>query len=192
MLVILAVTDVRQEHPALAPLAIGLSLTMIHYASINATGTSVNPARSIGVGLFAGTDAIIQLWLFILAPTIGGAMAGLIYPILFGHGEEPVAGSGLTFGRVPPAAAPAYGVPSDQYQQQWNQPDAEAPDGSVATGRQQQPPAAPTPTPPPESAPPSTPPPGTPPPATPGAPPQQSWPPDDEGPERTVIRPPGQ
>ena len=72
VLVILAVTDIRQEHPALAPLAIGLSLTMIHYASINATGTSVNPARSIGVGLFAGTDAIIQLWLFILAPTIGG------------------------------------------------------------------------------------------------------------------------
>ena len=48
--VILAVTDARNEHPALAPLAIGLALTMIHFASITATGTSVNPARSIGVG----------------------------------------------------------------------------------------------------------------------------------------------
>ena len=48
--VILAVTDARNEHPALAPAAIGLTLTMIHFASISLTGTSVNPARSIGVG----------------------------------------------------------------------------------------------------------------------------------------------
>ena len=70
--VILAVTDARNEHPALAPAAIGLTLSMIHFASINLTGTSVNPARSIGVGLFAGSDAIIQLWLFILAPLARG------------------------------------------------------------------------------------------------------------------------
>ena len=72
IMIILAVTDSRVEHPVMAPLAIGLALAMIHFASINATGTSVNPARSIGVGLFAGTDAIIQLWLFILAPLLGG------------------------------------------------------------------------------------------------------------------------
>ena len=66
--VILAVTDARNEHPALAPAAIGLTLTMIHFASISLTGTSVNPARSIGVGIFAGSDAIIQLWLFIVGP----------------------------------------------------------------------------------------------------------------------------
>ena len=120
--VILAVTDARNEHPALAPLAIGLALTMIHFASIGATGTSVNPARSIGVGVFAGTDAVIQLWLFILAPLIGGAVAGATYPILFGQGSEPVPGSGFAFPRaaVAPAAVPGYGAP-DQYQQEWNQ-----------------------------------------------------------------------
>ena len=118
--VILAVTDARNEHPALAPAAIGLTLTMIHFASINLTGTSVNPARSIGVGIFAGGDAIIQLWLFIVAPLVGGAVAGFTYPLIFGHGTDPVAGSGLTFARPAPAAVPGYGAP-DQYQQEWNQ-----------------------------------------------------------------------
>ena len=118
--VILAVTDARNEHPALAPAAIGLTLTMIHFASINLTGTSVNPARSIGVGIFAGGDAIIQLWLFIVAPLIGGAVAGFTYPLLFGHGTDPVAGSGFSFARPAPAAVPGYGAP-DQYQQEWNQ-----------------------------------------------------------------------
>lgn len=116
--VILAVTDVRNEHPALAPAAIGLALTMVHLASITATGTSVNPARSIGVGVFAGSDAVIQLWLFILAPLAGAAIAGITYPMLFGHGSDPVPGSGL---RRAPAAAPGYGAP-DQFQQEWNQP----------------------------------------------------------------------
>lgn len=115
--VILAVTDARNEHPALAPAAIGLALTMVHLASIAATGTSVNPARSIGVGVFAGSDAIIQLWLFILAPLAGGAIAGITYPMLFGHGSEPVPGSGL---RRTAAAVPGYGAP-DQLQQEWNQ-----------------------------------------------------------------------
>jgi aquaporin Z len=118
--VILAVTDSRFEHPALAPLAIGLTLTAIHFVAIPATGTSVNPARSIGPALFAGGDAIIQLWLFILAPLIGGAVGGLVYPLLFGHGTEPVPGSGLTFARPAPAAVPGYGAP-DQFQQEWNQ-----------------------------------------------------------------------
>jgi aquaporin Z len=118
--VILAVTDARNEHPALAPAAIGLTLAMIHFASINLTGTSVNPARSIGVGLFAGGDAIVQLWLFILAPLAGGAIAGITYPLVFGHGTEPVPGSGLSFARSAPAAVPGYGAP-DQFQQEWNQ-----------------------------------------------------------------------
>lgn len=118
--VILLMTDARHQHPALAPLAIGLALTMIHFASINATGTSVNPARSIGVGVFAGTDAILQLWLFILAPLLGGAIAGVTYPVLFGQGSEPIAGSGLAWRRTAPAAVPGYGAP-DEYQQQWNQ-----------------------------------------------------------------------
>jgi len=122
--VILAVTDARNEHPALAPAAIGLTLSMIHFTSIHLTGTSVNPARSIGVGLFAGGDAIIQLWLFILAPAIGAAIAGFTYPLIFGHGTEPVPGSGLSFGRPAPAAVPGYGAP-DQFQQEWNQQAAQ-------------------------------------------------------------------
>ncbi len=116
--VILAVTDERNEvNVAMGPLAIGLALAMIHFASMSATGTSVNPARSIGVGVFAGTDAIVQLWLFVLAPLLGAAIAGLTYPVLFGQGATPVAGSGLNFGG---------GRKGDQfvpgsYEAQWNQ-----------------------------------------------------------------------
>ncbi|HET8960024.1 aquaporin [Nocardioides sp.] len=119
--VILAVTDVRNEHPALAPLAIGLTLTMLHFGSIAATGTSVNPARSIGVGVFAGVDAIAQLWLFVLAPLLGAAIAGFTYAMLFGRGADDVPGSGLRFVRVEtaPGAVPGYGAP-DQLQEQWN------------------------------------------------------------------------
>ena len=101
LMAILAVTDERNQHPALAPLAIGLTLAMIHFATIPLTGTSVNPARSIGPALFAGVDAIAQLWLFILATLLGGALAGLLYPLVFGRHGEPVAGSGLRFGVVP-------------------------------------------------------------------------------------------
>ena len=118
--VILSVTDARNEHPGLAPLTIGLSLAMIHFGSIAATGTSVNPARSIGVGVFAGTDAVLQLWLFIIAPLLGAAIAGASYAVLFGQGSEPVPGSGFNFSRPVPAAVPGYGAP-DQYQQEWNQ-----------------------------------------------------------------------
>lgn len=130
VLVILAVTDTRNEHPGLAPLAIGLTLAAIHFASVWATGTSVNPARSISVAFFSGSDYIIDLWIFILAPLLGAAVAGLAYPALFGHGADPVPGSGLSFssGR---AAAPMYGV--DQYQQQWNQ-QAPAAGGYPAPG----------------------------------------------------------
>jgi aquaporin Z len=131
--VILAVTDVRNEHPALAPLAIGLTLTMLHFGSIAATGTSVNPARSIGVGVFAGVDAVAQLWLFILAPLLGGAIAGITYALLCGRGAEDVPGSGLRLVRIQIApgamapgvaapgvgAVPGYGAP-DQLQEQWN------------------------------------------------------------------------
>ena len=67
-----------------APIAIGLALTLIHLISIPVTNTSVNPARSIGVGLFAGSDAISQLWLFIVAPIAGGLIAGFSYAVLLG------------------------------------------------------------------------------------------------------------
>jgi aquaporin Z len=84
--VILGVTDTRAPK-GFAPLAIGLALTLIHLVSIPVTNTSVNPARSIGPALFAGGDAISQLWLFILAPIIGALIAGLTYALLLGRGR---------------------------------------------------------------------------------------------------------
>jgi len=62
-----------------APIAIGLGLTLIHLISIPITNTSVNPARSTGPALFAGAWALQQLWLFWLAPLIGGVIGGVIY-----------------------------------------------------------------------------------------------------------------
>ncbi|NYD40827.1 aquaporin [Nocardioides panaciterrulae] len=118
--VVLAVTDTRNEHPVMAPLAIGLAYTMILLASIGATGGSANPARSIGVGVFAGTDAFVQLWLFILAPLLGGAIAGATYALMFGEGSEPVPGSGFNLPWPPSAAVAGHGAP-DQYQAEWNQ-----------------------------------------------------------------------
>src|SRR6478735_8804496 len=99
VIVILAVTDERFEHPSLAPLTIGFTLTAIHFVAIPATGTSVNPVRSIGPALFAGPDAIEQLWLFILAPVIGAAIAGIAFPLLFGRASDAVPGSGFPFRR---------------------------------------------------------------------------------------------
>jgi aquaporin Z len=121
LMVILGVTDERNDTVAFAPLAIGLSLAAIHFVAIPATGTSVNPARSIGVAFFSGSDAIIQLWVFILAPLVGGALAGVLYPLVFQRAGEPVPGSGFG-GRARPgvAAVPGFGAP-DQFQQQWSQ-----------------------------------------------------------------------
>lgn len=65
-----------------AGIAIGLSLTLIHLVSIPITNTSVNPARSIGPALFAGPAALGQLWLFIVAPLVGGALAAGVYAVL--------------------------------------------------------------------------------------------------------------
>jgi aquaporin Z len=81
--VILGVTDTPAPK-GFAPLAIGLTLTLIHLVSIPVSNTSVNPARSIGPALFAGSDAIAQLWVFILAPLLGGLIAGASYLFLFG------------------------------------------------------------------------------------------------------------
>ena len=62
-----------------APIAIGLALTLIHLISIPVTNTSVNPARSTGVAVFAGSGALGQLWLFWVAPLVGGALGGVLY-----------------------------------------------------------------------------------------------------------------
>jgi aquaporin Z len=69
-----------------APLAIGLALVMIHLVSIPVTNTSVNPARSTGPALFVGGWAMMQLWLFWVAPLIGGVLGGVVYRWL---SEEP-------------------------------------------------------------------------------------------------------
>src|SRR4051794_21710614 len=88
LLVILGATDTRAPK-GFAPIAIGLALTLIHLVSIPVTNTSVNPARSTGVAFFAGGWALGQLWLFWLAPLLGGAIAGAVYGPLLGRGEEP-------------------------------------------------------------------------------------------------------
>ncbi len=78
LLVILGATDKRAPQ-GFAPIAIGLCLTLIHLISIPVTNTSVNPARSTGVALFAGDWAISQLWLFWVAPIIGSILGAAIY-----------------------------------------------------------------------------------------------------------------
>jgi len=78
LLVILGVTG-REAPIGFAPLAIGLSLTLIHLISIPVTNTSVNPARSTAPAVFVGGDVLKQLWLFWLAPIIGAVLAGLLH-----------------------------------------------------------------------------------------------------------------
>jgi aquaporin Z len=78
LIIILGATDARAP-AGLAPIAIGLGLTLIHLISIPVTNTSVNPARSTGVALFEGGWAISQLWLFWIAPIVGAILAGLFY-----------------------------------------------------------------------------------------------------------------
>jgi aquaporin Z len=82
LLVILGATDKRAP-AGFAGLAIGLMLTLIHLISIPVTNTSVNPARSTGVAVFAGGWAIGQLWMFWVAPIVGAILAGLVYKMVF-------------------------------------------------------------------------------------------------------------
>ena len=76
-----------------APLAIGLGLTLIHLVSIPVTNTSVNPARSTGVAVFVGGWALAQLWLFWVAPIVGGAIGGVLYRWLVGEQEPAITGT---------------------------------------------------------------------------------------------------
>ena len=79
VLVVLGTTDTKVGAGNLAGLAIGLSLILIHLVCINLTGTSVNPARSIGPAIFAGGQALADLWVFIVAPLVGGALAACVW-----------------------------------------------------------------------------------------------------------------
>jgi aquaporin Z len=84
VLVVLGTTDPEKGAGNFAGLAIGLSLVLVHLACIRYTGTSVNPARSIGPALFQGGDALSQLWIFIVGPFIGAAIAALVWGIIAG------------------------------------------------------------------------------------------------------------
>lgn len=81
LVIIMGATDKRAP-AGFAPIAIGLGLTLIHLISIPVTNTSVNPARSTSQALFVGGWAVEQLWLFWVAPLIGGAIGGVIYKIM--------------------------------------------------------------------------------------------------------------
>ncbi|GAT13342.1 aquaporin Z [Mycolicibacterium thermoresistibile] len=102
LFVILGATEERAPK-GFAGLAIGLTLTLIHLVSIPISNTSVNPARSTGVAFFNGDGAPGQLWLFWVAPLIGAAIAGAVYPLLFGTREQlaerPVREEALDTGR---------------------------------------------------------------------------------------------
>lgn len=84
LIIILGATDKRAPS-GFAPIAIGLGLTLIHLVSIPVTNTSVNPARSTGVAVFVGGWALAQLWLFWVAPIVGGALGAVVYRAI---GEE--------------------------------------------------------------------------------------------------------
>jgi aquaporin Z len=85
--VILAVTR-RASNATVAGLVIGLSLTLVHIIGIPIDGTSVNPARSIGPAIFVGGTALKQLWVFVVAPLVGGALSALLYKFFYPKGEE--------------------------------------------------------------------------------------------------------
>jgi aquaporin Z len=89
LMIILGSTDKRAPQ-GFAPIAIGLGLTLIHLIGIPVTNLSVNPARSTGTAVFVGGWAIEQLWLFWVAPIVGAAIAGIVYPMI-AEEREPVA-----------------------------------------------------------------------------------------------------
>jgi aquaporin Z len=86
LIIILAATDKRAPQ-GFAPIAIGLGLTLIHLISIPVTNTSVNPARSTAIALFAGNFAMGQLWLFWLAPIVGAILGAVVYRFIAGEDQ---------------------------------------------------------------------------------------------------------
>ena len=91
VLIILGVTHPTRGNALLAPLAIGLTLTLIHLISIPVDNTSVNPARSIAAAIYGGTEALSQLWVFIVFPIIGGLIAGWVHRALLEKTPAPPA-----------------------------------------------------------------------------------------------------
>ncbi len=90
VLVFLGVTHPTRGNPALAGVAIGLTLTLVHLATIPIDSTSVNPARSIASAIYGGPEALVQLWVFLVFPIVGALLAGLIHRALFeARGTQP-------------------------------------------------------------------------------------------------------
>lgn len=87
VIAILGVTS-KTENGAVAGIVIGLTLTLVHILGISFTGTSVNPARSFGPAILVGGDALSSVWVFIVAPLIGGVLAALVYKFLAGKKAE--------------------------------------------------------------------------------------------------------
>lgn len=87
VIAILGVTS-KAENGSVAGIVIGLTLTLVHIFGIAFTGTSVNPARSFGPALLAGGDALANVWVFIVAPLVGGALAAVVYTILAGKAKK--------------------------------------------------------------------------------------------------------
>ena len=84
---IIGVTS-KIENGAVAGIVIGLTLTLVHILGIGLTGTSVNPARSFGPALLAGGDALANVWVFIVAPLVGGVLAALVYRLIAPKEQE--------------------------------------------------------------------------------------------------------
>ena len=91
VLVILGVTDSKYNHGSFGGVVIGFSLVMVHILGIGLTGTSVNPARSIGPALFAGGAALSSLWVFIVGPLAGAALAAVVYKAITKAKEDKAA-----------------------------------------------------------------------------------------------------
>jgi aquaporin Z len=87
LLIILGATDKRAPQ-GFAPIAIGLGLTLIHLIGIPVTNLSVNPARSTGPAIFVGGWALMQLWLFWIAPIAGAAVAGIVHKSVFSEPDS--------------------------------------------------------------------------------------------------------
>ena len=87
VIAILGVTS-KESNGAVAGIVIGLSLTLVHILGISFTGTSVNPARSFGPALFVGGEALSNVWVFIVAPLVGGVLAALVYKFLSSKKED--------------------------------------------------------------------------------------------------------
>ena len=87
VIAILGVTSKKENGPS-AGIVIGLTLTLVHIFGIHFTGTSVNPARSFGPAIFVGGEALQNVWVFLLAPLVGGVLAALVYKFLASEKED--------------------------------------------------------------------------------------------------------